>query len=658
MPDVKAAQSPAALAHVPDPTSHIPHRWLRIAASLNPADLLFGPIFQKDVRIAGRKFWGFIGRGLYALAILGITGMVFWAIWGQLSDTTSSVQRIQRLQDLAPSLTFGTMWTQFILLSLAGPVLTGPAIADEKRARTLSALLTTPMTSAQLLGGKLAGRLVHIVILTLLATPTLLAARIFGGLDASVALQSAAISISTAVLGAALGLMFSIWNARGTTATVFGILTLALFQGGIPALDGMFAYWFRYQGYSFHMESLAACSPATLMFLTREVAIGMPSPSVSFDLFGLTISLGPMWLANTLYSLTLALLVALYSTAALRRTMVREGSRDAGAAPARKSRRARKRAKPPNPGETSDPSAPPTSDIPDPASDSEVLGSDRTVGANPVLWREIRQPTFGSRRRFLIAAALAVGGLAFLDFNFGIGEMGVQGSIVIVGAISIMLQCVFMTTGGFVGEREGRTWDVLLTTPLSPGEIVAGKLAGALRAQWFVPAVVLAHTALSVAAGVMRPVILVHLALILIGPTLLFTATGVFFSLIIRRGSAASICNLIFALLVWLAPWLVMALMLLVSNGAGMGRQSVFGQVADILAAFNPVWMVASAYEPALVSHPQYANRLYFFAETDNVQVGHFTFILCCVLLAYATVSVLFLWASIAGFKRWSGRTS
>lgn len=635
-----------------------PSRLLRAADSLNPVSLFFGPIFQKEVRSAGRKRWGYIGRALYAAALLGVVGVVFWGLWRNLTFSQSQVQRLQEMQGMAPALAVTILWFQFVMLGLIGPSLTAPAIADEKRARTLSALLTTPLTSAQIIGGKLAGRLVHVVILALLALPVLMAVRVFGGLEASVVLQAVAISLGVAVLGAALGLFYSIGNTRATTASIFGLLTLVLFQGAIPALDGLLYLWFKDKGYAFHLESLAGCAPAALMWLTQSVFTGMEAPRASLTLSSnWVIDLGPMWLVNTCYSLALALMVVGFSVLSLRRAMVREASRGgegdgAGAARPKTARRTRR-----------SPADPPGTEQPQSGAAAvpreRLSRRERTVGDNPVLWREVRQPTFGSRRRFITAAAVATAGLIFLYYQFGISEEGVQGSLAVVGAIAVMLQSVFMTTGGFVGEREGRTLDVLLTTPLSPAEIARGKLAGALRVQWFIPAVILIHAAISIAAGVARPILLVHLCFIMLGPMLLFSATGLFLSLAFRKSTPASVANLFVGLLFWLVPWLALALIGFVSRNAADLPHRFFERCSGALGTLNPVIMAVTAYEPALRQHRGWARPLpYDMLGFGEVSTETFTATTIAVFVGYAVLAAGVFWLTLASFKRFSGRVS
>src|SRR5262249_1232728 len=152
---------------------------------LNPASYLFGPIFQKEVRSTGRRRATYLFRMLYATALLVVVALAFQGL-RQSAAHLSGVQRLQMLQQLAPQLALIIMWFQFAALALAAPIFAATAICDERRARTLGTLLTTPLTAPQIIWGKLSSRLVQLTILALLAAPLLLAIRVFGGLDARI----------------------------------------------------------------------------------------------------------------------------------------------------------------------------------------------------------------------------------------------------------------------------------------------------------------------------------------------------------------------------------------------------------------------------------------------------------------------------------------
>lgn len=111
----------------------------------------------------------------------------------------------------------------------------------------------------------------------------------------------------------------------------------------------------------------------------------------------------------------------------------------------------------------------------------------RSIGnwVNPVMIKEFRCRRFG-RSHWLLRL---VGGCAILSLflAFSVTTGTVQWELEAVGGPLVMMQvallAVFMpslTAGMISSERENGVWPLLLTTPLSGGRIVRGKLAAAL----------------------------------------------------------------------------------------------------------------------------------------------------------------------------------
>ncbi len=644
-------------------------------STLNPAALLFGPLFQKDVRTAGRKPSTYLIRALYGAVLLTIVGLVFAGMESDVSHM-SGVRRLQQLQTLAPLLAIVIVWFQFVALCLAAPILTGPAICDEKRARTLPALMTTPLSAAQVMLGTLASRVVQLVILSLLATPLLLAIRIFGGLDARVVLVGTCVGVSAALLGAALGLMFSVWHKRGTTAAVFALLALALAMGAPAAVEGIIYYVANetdvvraggQEVYRYHEGVFSTCTPMTMAYLTESAAMGgamkdveIPWVTVSQEVIGgrtirtpLTV---PMWVLNVGYNLLLTALVTLYSTRALRRVMLREAGEGSAEQPARRRKKAKKT--PAQPGDAAATA---------PEGSERVRDHSREVSDRPVLWREVRQATFGSARWFRVVIVLTVLGLGVTYWAAGtnngrftfremMGNEGLHAALMILGGIVIMLQPVFMTTGSIAGEREAKTWETLLTTPLTGWHVIAGKLVGALRTQWFLPAVVLLHFLVVAACGYITPLAPVLLAVIYLGPTLFFSATGQLFSLFFRRAVTAAACNLGLGLLLWLGTWIGLGLSAwFVDTGEG----KLFDYCGAAFFALNPVAMAVTISETVRGSGWRWHGSYVVSGVHDHtlppwgfalLVAGVFTF-----YLAGAAGAVL---VAVRGFRRLSGRSS
>lgn len=646
-------------------TSRLKH----ILGFIGPEAVL-GPIFQKEVRTAGRRRSTYVLRFLYAMGLLVIAGVAFYSS-RKASDGASLVRQVIEAQQLAPTMTIVIAWFQFIALILAAPVLAAGSICDERRARSLDVLMTTPMRAGQIVIGKLASRIVQVVILALLAMPVLLAVRVFGGMSAEVVLATSSVAISSAVLGAALAILFSVRQRRGTVAALFAILTLLLLQGGPSVVEGIrFHTVNEYANISspYRENVLATCAPAAIAGITGSVLSGQPLPhavlfastttglrSSASTTMRAPIDLGPMWLLNTVYNLILAAGVTLYTMRVLRGAMAKTEQREklltGGDAPAlRRFARVSVTKEEAKKGEDDAPQSVG-------AASERFREKGRQVSDNPVLWREVRQPTFGSRLLFRIVAVLTVLVVGLLYWKAGFANAGLHGSLALIGAAAVMFQSVFMTSGPYAGEREARTWDVLLTTPMSGGEIVRGKLLGALRGFWFIPAVVLVHFVIAAGLGYAHPILIVFLPLIYIGPVVLFTCTGQLFSLRFRKAVTAGALNLVVAACLWGVIWMVV-LFLPAVIGDMDDRQIDFS--IDSAYCLNPVALISSlldAYVREAGARGRGATPLLELPH-HNLKLGPATLVVFAVFGFHLVLGGVALAVTRLNFRAWSGRSS
>jgi ABC-type transport system involved in multi-copper enzyme maturation permease subunit len=97
-----------------------------------------------------------------------------------------------------------------------------------------------------------------------------------------------------------------------------------------------------------------------------------------------------------------------------------------------------------------------------------------------LLWKELRTRTSG-KLRHATRISLALLLLAMIPFSGLVWDLR-DGLGLLMWAFPCLLALQAVVTGVslFVHEREGRQWDVLLSTPLTSGQIVMSKLAGGL----------------------------------------------------------------------------------------------------------------------------------------------------------------------------------
>ncbi len=636
----------------------------------NPATALFGPIFQKEVRAAGRRRGTYILRFVYTLGLLALIGIAFWGARTS-GMQRSAVQHMQDLQQLAPSMTMVAMWFQFLALALIAPMLASPVICDERRARSLSTLLTTPLGAGEIILGKMTSRLVQIVILALISAPVLLAIRVFGGLEPGIVLAYTGVSLSIAVLGASLGVLYSIWHRRATSAALFALLSLVLVQGAPTAIEAILFYVINddYYGrvtYPFHEQVAATAAPYALLGLSQTLITGSEIPTVSvhspllyrlLDGLGLggganpvgLVTVGPVWVVNSLYNLLMSGVITGISVVALRRVMRKDGGESNRIAPRRGRRR---RAEVPAEGAALESAVEPQEE---PPKVGLAERENRTVSDRPILWRELRRAGISSRllRRAVIGVSL--GGLLLLYLRVGLHEYGLHMTIAVLGALIVMVQGIFMTTGGIASEREGRTWEVLLTTPVTGSEVVVGKFLGSLRAQWFLPTLAVLHFVIAVLAGAIPPVFVGQYVLILAGPVLLLTATGQYVSLAFRKGIVGAVVNLCIGLGLWIGLWIVLGLVGWFGDVIDTDRWEDFQKVPY---ALNPAFMAGSACD-AVADLPRFRPELTDYEMTDiRVGFGQFMAWLIGAFAFYVLSAGAVLAITIASFRGLSGRSS
>ena len=147
--------------------------------------------------IHGSRLQAFLRPALVTLLAVGTLMPSF--------NYESQTARTQVLSSFAEALVMFVAWFQFIMIVLVAPSLTSPAICEEKRMGTLSALMTSPLTSLQIVVGKLTGRMYQVVLLTLISAPMLLTVRVFGGVPAETVLAFTSVTLATALLGGAMG---------------------------------------------------------------------------------------------------------------------------------------------------------------------------------------------------------------------------------------------------------------------------------------------------------------------------------------------------------------------------------------------------------------------------------------------------------------------
>lgn len=631
----------------------------RLLSSLRWLMIPTNPVFMLEMRTSGRQRSTYINRLMFSLVLLGIITLTYVGASFESSFGASGVGRAQELQTIAPTL---AVWISFLLLGgliFTGPSLVGGSICDERRAGTLPATLTTPLTAGQIIVGKVASKFVHVLVLMSLAVPLLLALRLFGGLETGWIVGAALIILSYTLLAMSIAVLYSLRAARGSMAaggatfTAFlvpGLLSLVLvyhtsrynttLPSGMP-LTYIIPWFF---------------SPATLGFMTSELFWG--AGGTSAGVWG-GWQWNTPWLGNVLLNLVASGLVLFVATRMLRNTM-RTLDEKHILPPKRRSSKSRERRS----AKRGKAAREPAEDAGEPSAavGSELSGlreaerveverdGSRAVSDRPVLWRELSQPAFRSVYVKVVAILACLVGLAWLYIDVGIDTPATNMMIPIIGTLLLVVMVANSSSGSIATEREAKTWGLLLTTPLRPRQIMMGKMGGAIRRQWLIFGVLGLHIGCQVLAGVMPAVVAVGLVAVLVSTCVFVSSVGTAAALVTKSSKRATAITLLVLAALWIFPFVTIGI--IESIGLWYDIDEALLPAANFV---NPMYYVFALSE---VIENSSRSRLRFEWHSGKLDADQFftmLFFAVVMWLGLAAVLQRVLWGF---FGRFTERTS
>ncbi len=348
---------------------------------------------------------------------------------------------------------------QLMLMCFLAPVFTASAITQERDAQTFNILLATPLSSAQIVLGSLASRLYFVIMLLLSGLPIFLMTMVYGGVTTRQIVESFALCASTAILTGALAIFVAMIGV-GTRRTIFSFyLLIALYLLAIYLLGAWGRTWIESAPANVKGLKMSWLTPFH-PFLALDVALNKiqaPSPghltgygSISRYALANPSAFYVFW--TTMLSLVLVVLSMFF---------VRRGAKSGEAKfLSNFLDRFRRQA----PGERTRPP--------------------RTVWANPVAWREATaRASSGALLRWAIIIGGLIGSAVLLMDYLGGGlpsgdvAMWLAGITAVQVAIALLIATNTAATS-MTKEKESKTMDMLLTTPLTSKYILWGKLRG------------------------------------------------------------------------------------------------------------------------------------------------------------------------------------
>jgi ABC-type transport system involved in multi-copper enzyme maturation permease subunit len=193
-----------------------------------------GPVFYYEWLTASRRWQMYAGRALF----VGILLIGLALTWFSAANESRGPLDLRALARLGEGFFYAIIGTQLALVLLAAPAATAGSICLDKARGGLVHLLITELSDAEIILGKLAGRLVPVLGMIAASLPVLFLGILLGGIDPQALLGAYLVTFGVAVLGCTLALTLSIWCAKSyeVLLTVSLIVILAMLAGPIGSL--------------------------------------------------------------------------------------------------------------------------------------------------------------------------------------------------------------------------------------------------------------------------------------------------------------------------------------------------------------------------------------------------------------------------------------
>ena len=357
------------------------------------------------------------------------------------------------------------------LIALVTPIFMAGAIVQESNPRTWEILLTTPLSSVQIVLGNVFGRLFFVLALLLATVPLFAVTQMFGGVPGAAILASYQVAAQSALLVACIAVTLCVTRAAGKRAVLTFYSSVMAYLFATYALDMALRTPVAVGTIADYTTAATPLNP----FLALEVLLS-PSTYVVHDVAAEGRSwLGALWFGSPIAAqgwlfVGTSLLLMAWSTLRVRRVGSREPSQ-------------RRR------------------------SSGLIRRAPNAVGTNPIAWRELHLRG-QSRRAVVVRVSFVVIGLligitplilhrtaAITSPELRLALAAILGAEVVI----ITLTAINTSATAVSREREDGSLDILLTTPIQPGPYISGKLLGLVR--YLLPLLSVPVVTLGLAAG-------------------------------------------------------------------------------------------------------------------------------------------------------------
>ncbi len=582
---------------------------------------LTGPIFGKELRVSSRRRRNYITRFVY---LVFLTGFLI-VIWGDAVNVAGSSRTYitSRLAQAGKQIIVTLIWFQFYATQFVAVVMLSSAISDEIYHRTLGVLMTTPITSFQIVIGKLSSKLLQLILLLAVSLPVLAIVRIFGGVPWNYIVSSLCMTLTTLIFVGSLSLFFSIFSRKAYVVIILTLVTLGLFFG-LPLLLIINTSWLTLLR---SIPTIILCHMNPYVMLDISTSLMLDPRQVGPVRFFWPLHCGIMLTASAFilfYCIRMVRKIALVRTSGrvnllerLRRFWVLKFSGKKAA--------------------------------------SRLQTQIRPVKGPPVVWKELKS-RISSRERLIVKIIIGLQVamiVAMYLFPYVADTLGLEETHVFyiwmfmgLGTLSVIVLPSMCITS----EKECHSWPLLLTTTLNDWQIIFGKFIGVLRRSLFIWLLLFVYVALFWIFRYIGSLALIQIIFIISGTISFLCGTGFYFSSRLKHTSQAVIANIMLAASVWGFVPLLLGLFREVIRGNYFGKMiyrpiSNFGEFYWSLVPFVQAKVVmASTFTRSYWSSYRWPDY-----NRDSMESTYFIFI---VMLFHILVGLLFAWRGTRRFRR------
>jgi ABC-type transport system involved in multi-copper enzyme maturation permease subunit len=482
---------------------------------------LTGPILEKELLVSSRQRRNYILRSVYVLVLLCFV-VVTW-VTSITAAKGSAVFRAAMMSAVATTVVMAIAWFQFVSLQVVSVVMLSDSISAEIRKKTLDTLVTTPITSVQIVMGKLCSKLPGLVILLAASMPVLAVVRGMGGVPWGFLTASLCVTVTAVIFAASVSLVLSTVRQQAYSVIVAALGVMFLLYAALPAAVRLCGYVGNRVWSEPVMRAVLAINPfAVFSELSALVMGGGATRNVPLPVHcGLMLGLS-------------AILIAAAGWRTRRAALARDKRsvfRRLGSLAAKKGWVQR------------------------PKAQADAAGQwQPAIGTDAIVWRELRRPLgeFLPRRIQWVVLAMMVLAAYCTGGYFGwLGEKGFHSVFVGLTGLVILLRTATFAATTIAAERQNKAWAILLTTPLSEERIILSKAIAVLRRTLPLWVVLGAHIVVFIMAGVLSPLAIAGAAWSLVPPVFFLIGLGLFAGTLFRSNTGAIAATYAFPLTAW-----------------------------------------------------------------------------------------------------------